>query len=302
MRSVLITGAGGFVGRRVATLLQDGGARVATVGRSEGGGPLHFAFGPAPWTCEQWQTALDASEPDIIFHLAGTTHGAANDFEAVNVGLAEGLFSALRRLGAQPDLLLAGSAAEYGDAIVDGAAVEEDLLCQPRGEYGRSKLAQTMSALAFGEETGAKVLVARLFNPIGSGMPPNLALSDFARQISGPDHVLTTGNLDVSRDFMDVSSTAAALVALAKRPGARGVVNVCSGAATNLRRIVERLLLCSGKMMRIVVDPARLRPGEPRIIIGSTAKLASLGVASPGLDIDRVAVALLADAQMRARM
>jgi GDP-4-dehydro-6-deoxy-D-mannose reductase len=296
MPRVLISGAGGFVGRRVAALLRDDGARVATVGKSSSEAELHFSFGPAPWTSDQWATAIEAIEPDLIIHLAGTTRGSASDFETISVGLAESLFSALRSLGALPHLLLAGSAAEYGDAIVDGAPVEEELPCEPRSDYGRSKFAQTTAALQFGEETGGRVLIARIFNPVGSGMPPNLALSDFARQIATGNPALVTGNLNVRRDFMDVSATAAALVALARRPAATGVVNICSGVGTSLKTIVERLLAQSGKRITIAIDPARLRPGEPRIIVGSTAKLLAHGVAPPSFDMDGAVAALLSDA------
>ena len=83
---------------------------------------------------------------------------------------------------------------------------------------------------------------ARIFNPIGPGMPRYLALGEFARQIAAlPPHggMLQTGSLTVSRDFIDVEDVASALHRLATHPLACGVVNICSGKPTRLDGLVE---------------------------------------------------------------
>jgi GDP-4-dehydro-6-deoxy-D-mannose reductase len=292
MKRVLVSGAGGFLGRHLLARLVDGGAWVATVGRDRVGSPLHFQLGDAPWSSDQWSMALETARPDVIFHLAGLIQGREDDLQRVNVGLAETLFEALGSLGARPALIFAGSAAEYGGAIVDGAPVTEDAVCRPNSDYGCSKLAQTEKALEFAQASGARVLVARIFNLIGAGMTPRLAPGDFARQLAQGDTLLV-GNLDVRRDYIDVADAAASLVSLAATSEAKGLVNVASGAAVSLASLAERLIHYSGRKVRIVIDPARVRPFETRVVIGSTARLASLGVRPPPFDIDAAARKLL---------
>jgi GDP-4-dehydro-6-deoxy-D-mannose reductase len=302
MIRVLISGAGGFVGSRVASLLRSEGARVATVGSQPGWRETHFEFGPAPWTSAQWSKALVANDPDVIFHLAGTARGSVADFEHVNVDLTRELLSALRTLRMRPVLVFAGSAAEYGDAIVDGVPVREDAECAPRGCYGRTKLAQTSLARVFAEETRGRILVARLFNAVGPGMPTHLALGDFARQIAAADIAggpLLTGDIDVERDFIDISHVATALTFLARQPAANGIVNVCSGVPTKLRRLIVSMIVRSGKPLKIKVDPSRLRPGEPRVIVGSTERLAALGAMPPPTDIETSVASILSYAECR---
>ena len=160
---------------------------------------------------------------------------------------------------------------------------------------GASKLAQTQAALEFGEATGTQVLVARIFNPIGPGMPHHLALGEFARQIAafrGEPGVLRTGNLDVWRDFIDVREVARALRILAANPEARGIVNVCTGRATSLRELVEMLIRVSETDVATLPEASRLRTGERSVVIGSADRLAHLGAAPPARDLKPVVASL----------
>lgn len=272
MKQALVSGAGGFIGQRLTALLREAGVAVATIGRGGGQLPGHATVA-GQWTARHWRQALSASQPDIVFHLAGAISGTPDEFEQVNVGIARDLFQALRETGARPAVVLAGSAAEYGETVIDGVPVDEALECAPVSLYGKSKFAQTKAGLAFAEETGIRVLIARFFNVIGPGMSSHLALGDFAGQIAAfprSGGTLVTGNLDVNRDLIDVDSAALAMLALAGNPMADGIVNVCSGRADNIGKLVEAMIGHSGKAIKVVLDPKRLRPGERRVIIGGT--------------------------------
>ena len=59
--------------------------------------------------------------------------------------------------------------------------------------------------------------------------------------LRGSHGILQTGNIHVFRDFIDVEYVVTAMRRLAQNIAARGVVNVCSGQATELRRLVEML-------------------------------------------------------------
>lgn len=302
MRRVIVTGAHGFLGRHVLRDLAQHGVQVATLGRGAPSGPSHIAMGAAPWSVDRIAAAIRSVGPDAVFHLAGGATGPAEELDRLNLGLAEAIMAAIAAAGSTAVFLCCGSAAEYGAAFADGVPVTEEAACRPTNPYGASKLAQTRAALAFAAAHGAPVLVARIFNPLGPGMPGHLALADFARQIAairGPRGVLHTGNLEVFRDFADIAHVAAALRILAGNPAARGVVNVCSGEATELRSLVGMLAEAAGKQVECVVDPSRLRPGELRTVIGSTARLAALGAALPRAEYRDVVARLWRDAAAR---
>jgi GDP-4-dehydro-6-deoxy-D-mannose reductase len=287
VRRAIVTGADGFLGRHLVPSLQRHGVQVTALTRRPRPDAACIAMGDAPWSTTRLANIIETAEPDAIFHLVGGTLGSEAELEQANLGVARSVMQAIRDSQAHPLLVCCGSAAEYGAAVVDGEPVCESAVCAPLTAYGTVKLALTNAALSFSEATGTPVLVTRIFNPIGPGMPAYLALGGFAQQIAsmqGSYGVLQTGNLRVFRDFIDVDQVTRAFWLLAQNPDARGVVNVCSGQATELSLLVQILIDTSGKDVAIETVPARLRRWEPAVVIGSTVRMAKLGAAQPVAD------------------
>jgi GDP-4-dehydro-6-deoxy-D-mannose reductase len=280
----MVTGAQGFLGRHVVRDLRQRGVHVTTLGRHPLPRASQFAMGEAPWCPTRLARIIEVVEPEAIFHLAGGVADSASALEQLNVGMASAVMQALLETRARPLLVCCGSAAEYGSAIIDSVPIEETAACVPLSAYGASKLAQTNACLAFASTTGTPVLIARIFNPIGPGMPAHLALGDFARQIAAMgarSGTVRTGNLRVFRDFIDVDHVVTMLWSLANNIAARGVVNICSGEATELGKLVEILIEVSAKKVTVETIAARLRPEELGVVVGSTALLTRLGATPP---------------------
>lgn len=300
MIRALVTGASGFIGRHVLAALSRDGAAVWALGRHAPAGlPPERCLGLAdPGDTAAIEAALEVARPDIVLHLAGAPAAAALDaLYRVNVVFGAGLMAAAARRSPPPRLVLAGSAAEYGLPAPDGAAVTEDTACRPATAYGITKLAQTLHALAL-RDAGLPVVVARLFNPVGAGMPEHLALGSFARQIAGMPAgggVLATGDLDVERDFVGVRDVAAILLALTRLPEVPGIIDVCTGRATSLRRLVEALVAADGRPITLRQDPARRGVTTLRRHQGTGRRLAALGLLPPPPDPDVLAREILRD-------
>jgi GDP-4-dehydro-6-deoxy-D-mannose reductase len=304
IRRAIVTGASGFIGQKLVRQLIARRVRVLTVGTGGAAneGAQHLDFGPAIWTEPQWRQAIETGDPDVIFHLAGRFRGSFAELEAANIGQLQTLLASLSAYETKPALVVAGSAAEYGTAFLDGEPTCESVVCTPASQsYGATKHAQTRAAMAFAEKTGARIIIARIFNAVGAGMPKSLALGDFAAQIAamGAGGVIRTGNLDVWRDFLDVETVAQTMVRLAEVSAADGIINVCSGVAAHLRTIVEHMIERSRKTIRLELDASRIRPGETRVIIGSTARLQRLGIAPQPPDMQAIADAILTQASSR---
>src|SRR5262249_54724185 len=143
-----------------------------------------------------------------------------------NVLYAAELIEAALVSNCHPTVVLVGSAAEYGRPIRSNGIVRENDCCSPMTAYGISKLAQTHHGLAAAVR-GLPVVVARLFNPIGTGSTQATALGNFVAQIAamGPQGgILKTGPLGAVRDFVDVAVAAKVLAELATLPEAIGQV------------------------------------------------------------------------------
>jgi GDP-4-dehydro-6-deoxy-D-mannose reductase len=183
------------------------------------------------------------------------------------------------RTGQNASVVVAGSAAEYGLVEPQALPVTEEHRCEPFTDYGISKYAQTLLSLAK-SRTGVPVLVARIFNPIGQGMPSHLALANFAAQIKPGQtrSTLEVGNLEVRRDFIGAAEAARLVVGLASQKSLYGgVYNICSGEAVQLKDIVEEMGRIAGGGVDLRVDKSRFRPSDMPIFYGSTTKLKNAG-------------------------
>src|SRR5439155_22324891 len=130
--------------------------------------------------------------------------------------------------------------------------------------YGLSKLAQEMLA-EHAATDGVDVRIVRAFNHMGPRQDPWFAASGFARRIADIEAgrwepEITVGNLDAQRDLLDVRDTVGDYQLVIDRGVAGRPYNVCSGRTVAIREVLEMLLARSRVPIKVIVDPARLRP------------------------------------------
>ena len=294
----LLTGGTGFVGRALVRRLTTQGAMVGLLVRSDMARPAGvdvFPIGDQQWSEEAILRAIGAFKPHAIIHLVGGPQESLHDLYHVNVLLGEQLMSVAERGAPKARVVLIGSAAEYGPPARRDGVLDEDAQCRPMTPYGVAKLAQTLNGLVRAR-AGQPITIARLFNPVGRGMPGGLAFSAIAQRLVSGAQTLATGDIDVARDFLSVDEAARIVADIAANTGAVGeVVNVCSGVAQPLRRNVERMVARIGRQIRLLRDPALIRPGDPPVIVGDVRKLEALGIRPASPNIGPALDALLDD-------
>ncbi len=286
MARVLITGAGGFVGRVLGGRLVEAGHDVWGVERRER--PLPEGVTPCVADLSDGESAaavLDEARPDWIVHLAAQSSVRASFDDPAgtlesNTRPALRLLEAMRR-GAAPTaarILVVGSADAYGVVPPERLPVPEDAPLDPQSPYALSKAMQEATARMWAERFDVDAVITRSFNHTGPGQRDAFVLSSFARQVAAvadgrAPAVLRVGNLDVRRDFTDVRDVCDAYVALLER-GERGqVYNVCSGRAVGLRDVLSMLCDIAGVSVRVEVDPDRLRPVDMPELRGDPSKI-----------------------------
>ena len=168
--NILITGARGFVGKNLVTNLyniNDGKNRTRNF---EIGEIYEYDIDTEPALLEKF-----CEKADFVFNLAGVNRPKDNaEFMAGNFGFASTLLETLKRYENTCPVMLASSI----QATLIGRYGESD--------YGKSKLAGEELFFAFGEETGAKVLVYRFPNLFGKWCRPNYnsAVATFCNNIA----------------------------------------------------------------------------------------------------------------------
>jgi GDP-4-dehydro-6-deoxy-D-mannose reductase len=303
MPTILVTGAAGFVGQHLLAHLTGGADAVVGWHRPDTTAP---AVPGVHWRAvelldrEAVGAALGLSRPDAVYHLAGVAHvgdswAHAEETLAGNVVGTAHLVDALRQLDLRPRVLVTGSATIYK---ASNAPLTEDSVIAPNTPYGTSKLAQEMVALTAWREHGLPAVVTRSFNHIGPGQSPAFAAASFARQLATIEAgqappVISVGNLSAARDVTDVRDTVGAYLALMAR-GRPGVAyNVCSGRAVPMQAILDGLRARVRIPVVVVTDPARMRPVDSPVIVGSHARLTADTGWTPQLDLDATLDALL---------
>jgi GDP-4-dehydro-6-deoxy-D-mannose reductase len=268
----LVTGATGFVGHYVLDALKarntepsNTGTRVVVLGRRR---PPDWPEGD--FVCTDLTDAANVREaiaqisPDFVIHTAGRTPPAPDeDLYRANFWATMHLLTALRSSHKAVRVVLAGSAAELGPVETKDLPVDEAHAGYPTTAYGRSKLLATAAGLA--ERGPLDVVVARVFNPIGPGMPASHAFGRFADRLTDPGSDpldLEVGDLDARRDFVDVRDVAHAMIAVALHGQSRLVYNVGTGRSRRVGEGLDRLIQLSNRSVRVRIDPAlRARRG-----------------------------------------
>ena len=292
----LVTGATGFAGGHLIAHLLDHVPAVAAWGNPAGRAAPGRPDERVRWTAVDITSgpaialALDRLRPSVVYHCAGIAdvHSTWSDSARalrVNAYGTHALLTALARLDLRVPVLVTGSALVYRQSL---DALTEDSPLGPSSPYGVSKLAQEMIAA----DSPVPVVVARPFNHAGPGQSDAYVTSSFARQIAEAEAglrepVLRVGNLDARRDITDVRDTVRAYRLLAERGRPGGIYNVCRGEAYRVGDLMESLVAQSYVPISVQVDPARLRPSDNPVVLGSAARLRTETGWEPHVGIDR---------------
>jgi GDP-4-dehydro-6-deoxy-D-mannose reductase len=156
--------------------------------------------------------------------------------------------------------------------------VTEDAPPQPRSPYASSKVAAEVLCRQWASMRQLDLVIARPFNHTGPGQRLDFALPRFAHEIAAiklgrqAPRVLA-GDLDVTRDFLDVRDVVNSYLALLAGGRGNQIYNVCSAREVHLGDALQSLAGMAGVQVEVAQDPARFRPSEQRRMCGSHAKI-----------------------------
>jgi CDP-glucose 4,6-dehydratase len=240
VKSVIVTGAG-FVGTALINKLREMGIDVVGIARHPRGG--NVIVGDAG----DWQFMLKLileRNVDTIFHLAadatvGQVHAMPYESALNNVRAVLGVLEAVRKAGGKTRIVVLGTDKEYGE-VED--ADEDAPLARNSGVYGASKLAATFLALAYRQEFGVDVTVARSVNIYGPG-DTNLtrivpkAIWSFMKGVPFTLYVPAG-----KRAYIYIDDAVNALITIAEKGHDYPVINICSRDIKSSDEVVREIL------------------------------------------------------------
>jgi GDP-4-dehydro-6-deoxy-D-mannose reductase len=234
--------------------------------------------------------------PDVLIHLSSYSSVAYSwkyPIDAIknNTNIFLNLLEALRAHASSCRVLSIGSSEEYGIVSENQTPLREHQPLRPASPYAVARVAQEDLSRVYCAGFGMDVVCTRSFNQVGPGQSDRFVVSAIARQfaelVSGRTTSITTGDIGIVRDFLDVRDAVRAYRLLLKKGVAGEVYNVCSGRGYAIGAVVSMLMEITGTKPPMSVDRSLLRPVENRIVVGSYEKLAASTGWQPEIEFAR---------------
>lgn len=272
MKTILLTGASGFVGRQIAKALTARGHRLRLVLRPGGfsrsglaGDDIEVIETDDLFAEDEDWWASQLTGIDVVIHAAWYVEPGKYLDSPINIDCALGslaLAEGATRVGIRQFIGI-GTCFEYR---LPNAGITETSELGPVTLYAAAKLALCCMLERRFAESGTAFTWARLFYLFGEGEHPARLFPTLNRKLSAGEPMLLSSG-DKVRDFLDVAE-AGRLIATVADTGQTGIANICSGRPVTIRQVAEEIADCYGRRDLLEFGTATVHPRDPEAVAG----------------------------------
>jgi NAD dependent epimerase/dehydratase len=279
-RTVLVTGADGFIGSHLVERLVADGARVRAFCLYNSQGSWGWLDGALPEVRDALDVRLgDVRDArfveaccegvDVVFHLAALiaipySYSAPQSFVETNVGGTLNVLEACRRH--RVGRLVHTSTSEvYGTP--DRLPIRETHPLSAQSPYAATKVAADQLALSFQRSFGTPVVVLRPFNTYGPRQSSRAVLPTILTQLLSGRREVQIGRLDTKRDLTYVSDTVDGFVRAATADVEGETIQLGTGHAVSIAELFEAACRVVGVQATAREDARRLRPDASEVLV-----------------------------------
>jgi dTDP-glucose 4,6-dehydratase len=270
-RSVLVTGAGGFIGSHLAERLVNEGAKVRALvhynsagthgwlDNSSVGKEINVIAGDI---CDRDRVREAMQGVSIVFHLAALiaipySYHAPGSYVRTNIEGTLNVLQAARELGVER-LIHTSTSEVYGTARY--VPMDEDHPLQGQSPYSASKIGADKIAESFHLSFGVPLVTVRPFNTFGPRQSTRAVIPTIITQCLTGDTV-NLGNVHPTRDFGYVSNTVDGFLLAALSAEAIGkTINLGFNREIAIGDLAKLIIEQVGRPVTIKVDEQRIRP------------------------------------------
>ena len=266
IKSVLVTGGSGFIGRNLVDRMVADGLRAsvldvaATEGLTDGRGVKYFHGDMS--SREVLSSAVEGA--DAVVHLAWSTIPQSSNEDPAfdvtsNVAGSLKLLDACVERGVKKFVFVSSGGTVYG--IPERSPIGESAPLEPINSYGVTKLAVEKYLELYRRMHGLEYVVLRPSNPYGPQQNPLGKVGTVAvfmyRTLAGlPIHIWGDGS--VVRDYVYIGDLVdAAAKALSHSPASDRIFNISSGEGVSLKGLIEKVEAATGRRPEVVYEPGR---------------------------------------------
>ena len=277
MKTVLITGADGFIGSRLVELLAKGGYKIRALSQ-------YNSFNNLGWLenveCKNEIEILsgDIRDPhyckhitkgvDLIFHLAALiaipySYVAPDSYVDTNIKGTLNICQAAKENG-NVRVIHTSTSEVYGTAQY--VPIDENHPMQAQSPYSATKIAADAMAMSFYNAFELPVTIARPFNTYGPRQSARAVIPTIITQIANGATKIKLGDITPTRDFNYVDDTCRGFIALAECDESIGqVVNIGSNFEISIGDTLNMIKELMDSDVKFIVDSQRIRPEKSEV-------------------------------------
>ena len=278
-RSILVTGADGFIGSHLTEALIRQGHRVRPfVFYNSFGGWGWLDRSPTEIQRELDVFAGDIRDPhgvrkamegvDLVLHLAALiaipySYHSPDAYVDTNIRGTLNVLQAARDLGVSR-VVHTSTSEVYGTARF--VPITEEHPLQGQSPYSATKIGADQLALSFHASFGTPVAIIRPFNTYGPRQSARAVIPTIITQLASGNRAIKLGSLHPTRDFNFVADTVRGYQAVASTEAAIGrAINIGSGFEVSIGDTARLIAEAMGVDIEIGADPVRLRPEKSEV-------------------------------------
>jgi NAD dependent epimerase/dehydratase len=276
-KTVLVTGADGFIGSHLVELLVSEGYKVRALSQYNSFNywgwledvaclkDIEVVSGDVrdPYFCKSI-----TKEVDTIFHLAALiaipySYVAPDSYIATNVTGTLNICQAALENGVRR-VIHTSTSEVYGTAQY--VPIDEKHPLQPQSPYSASKIGADAIAMSFYNSFQLPLTIARPFNTYGPRQSARAVIPTIIGQIASGKRQIKLGDVTPTRDFNYVADTCRGFLTLANCDQAIGeTVNIGSNYEISVGDTLKLIRELMNSDVEFVTDDQRLRPEKSEV-------------------------------------
>jgi NAD dependent epimerase/dehydratase len=299
-KSILITGADGFIGSHLTEFLAGKGHKIRALS-------YYNSFNYWGWledvSCKDEIEVVsgDIRDPefcrkltkdvDIVFHLAALiaipySYSAPNSYIDTNVKGTFNICQAAMESGVQR-IIHTSTSEVYGTAQY--VPIDEKHPLQPQSPYSASKIGADAIALSFFNSFNLPLTIARPFNTYGPRQSARAVIPTIITQIAKGHKKIDLGDVTPTRDFTFVKDTCRGLSEISESDRALGeTINIGSNFEISIEDVFKLIKSIMNSDAEVLRDDKRLRPEKSEVfrLWCDNSKLKALTMYQPGYSLE----------------
>jgi len=301
-KTVLVTGAGGFIGSHLTEKLVDLGAKVKAFVRYNSRNDWGLIEILPSHTKEKMEVIMGdlrdsetiksaMKDVDVVFHLGALIaipYSYIHPREVVETNIMGTLNILNAAKEYKPEKIIHTSTSEvYGTAQY--VPIDEKHPLQGQSPYSASKIGADKLAESFYRSYDLPITTLRPFNTYGPRQSARAVIPTIITQALAQNKILL-GSLEPTRDLSYVDDIVDGFIKAAESEKSTGeVINIGSGFEISINDLANKIISLIGKKVKIVSDPKRVRPPKSEVerLMADNSKAKELLNWKPKISLDK---------------